>query len=80
MTESDFEEAALMEIIQQQQKIAKAVYQEKLEDNDDVLDWLMSKSHVLPRLNKKIITNNNAVFLDFSGQSGWLYSYFILKP
>ncbi|KAG1695917.1 UDP-glucose:glycoprotein glucosyltransferase 1 [Nymphon striatum] len=68
VTESDFEEAALMEIIQQQQKIAKAVYHGKLEDNDEVLDWLMSKSHVLPRLNKKIITNNNAVFLDFSGQ------------
>lgn len=59
-----------MEVIQQQQKIAKAVFQGQLTDDNDVLDWHMSKGHVLPRLNKKIITNDEASFLDFSGHAG----------
>lgn len=46
----DFEEAVLTEIMAQTPTIQKAVYRGDLTDSDDVIDWLMSRPNVMPRL------------------------------
>lgn len=45
----DFEEAVLTEIMQQTPIIQKNVYKGELADSDNVMDFLMSQPHVMPR-------------------------------
>ena len=68
-SDSDFEESIFSEIIQQTTTLQKAVYKGDLTDSDNLLDYLMNQPHVMPRLNQRILGNNeNAKFLDLSGQ------------
>ncbi|XP_023293347.2 UDP-glucose:glycoprotein glucosyltransferase [Lucilia cuprina] len=68
-SDSDFEEAIFSEIIQQTTSLQKAVYKGDLTDSDNLLDYLMNQPHVMPRLNQRILGNNeNAKFLDLTGQ------------
>lgn len=69
-SDSDFEEAIFSEIIQQTTTLQKAVYRGDLTDSEEILDYLMNQPHVMPRLNQRILGNNeNAKFLDLSGTS-----------
>lgn len=49
-----FEDAVLGEIMRQTSQLQKAIYKNELTDNDDVLEWLMSKKTVMPRINRLI--------------------------
>ncbi|XP_005180667.1 UDP-glucose:glycoprotein glucosyltransferase [Musca domestica] len=67
-SDSDFEEAIFSEIIQQTTTLQKAVYRGDLTDSEEILDYLMNQPHVMPRLNQRILGNNeNAKFLDLTG-------------
>nr|XP_018911723.1 PREDICTED: UDP-glucose:glycoprotein glucosyltransferase [Bemisia tabaci] len=62
----DFEEAVLTEIMAQTPTIQKAVYRGDLTDSDDVIDWLMSRPNVMPRLNERILNSEKSNFIDLS--------------
>ncbi|XP_063697044.1 UDP-glucose:glycoprotein glucosyltransferase [Culicoides brevitarsis] len=64
---NDFEEAVLTEIMQQTPNIQKAVYRGELDDTMVVIDYLMSQSHVMPRLNERILNTEGLKFLDLTG-------------
>lgn len=46
----EFEETILTEIIQQTHALQKAVYNGDLSDRQDVMDYLMTLPHIMPRL------------------------------
>lgn len=56
----------LNEIMKQTPTIQKSVYKGELTDSMDVLDYLMSQKQVIPRLNKKILSNDDSFNLDLS--------------
>ena len=69
-----FEDAVLTEIMKQTPPIQKAIYRSELSDDDDILDWLMNKNTVMPRLNRIILgldknsaTGQKNKFIDFTG-------------
>ncbi|XP_065333723.1 UDP-glucose:glycoprotein glucosyltransferase isoform X1 [Cloeon dipterum] len=79
-----FEEAVLTEIMAQTPSIQRAVYKGKLTDSDDVLDFLMDKPNVMPRLNERILDSKSR-YLDMSGNSvesakDWPSSFASLIP
>nr|XP_027205902.1 UDP-glucose:glycoprotein glucosyltransferase 1-like [Dermatophagoides pteronyssinus] len=49
-----FEEAVLSEIMRQSSQFQKAIYKAEITDEDDILEWLMSKKTVMTRLNRVI--------------------------
>lgn len=49
-----FEDAVLSEIMRQSSQLQKAIYKNELTDQDDILEWLMSKKTVMTRLNRII--------------------------
>ena len=51
----DFEEELLTEPRKDTQMIQKEVYRGRLSDGMDVLDWLMSRENIMPRLNQRIL-------------------------
>ncbi|XP_065075789.1 UDP-glucose:glycoprotein glucosyltransferase [Ochlerotatus camptorhynchus] len=63
----DFEETILTEIMQQTPTIQKAVYKGDLNDGEPAIDYLMKQPHVMPRLNQRILSVEDPVFLDVSG-------------
>ena len=69
-----FEEIVLTEIMKQTTDIQKAIYKGELTDSDDVLDWLMSRKNVMPRLNRLILglddsSKSTHNYIDFSGKT-----------
>ena len=38
-------------------------------DDDDCLDYLMKQPHIMPRLNDRILKDEDSVFLDYTGES-----------
>lgn len=68
LTNDDFEEAVLQEIVQQTPVMQKAVYKGELSDNDNILDFLMDQSHVMPRLHPMILNSQESVYIDLSGK------------
>lgn len=67
LNSDDFEETILTEIMQQTPTIQKAVYKGDLTDGEPVIDFLMKQPHVMPRLNQRILSAEDPVFLDISG-------------
>lgn len=65
----EFEETILQEVMQQTPLFQKAVYRGKFVDSDDTLDYLMSQPNVMPRLNERILGQDNSFYLDMSGKS-----------
>ena len=53
-----FEESIIMKMMQLTQEIQMAVYKGELHDSINLLDWLMNKEEIMPRLNPRILTNN----------------------
>ncbi|KAK6167193.1 hypothetical protein SNE40_021285 [Patella caerulea] len=51
-----FEEGVVSEILSNTPAIQKAAYNGHLHDGDVVLDWLMNKENVLPRLNSRVLS------------------------
>ncbi|XP_058455757.1 UDP-glucose:glycoprotein glucosyltransferase [Malaya genurostris] len=67
LNSDDFEETILTEIMQQTPSIQKAVYKGDLNDGEPVIDFLMKQQHVMPRLNQRILSADDPIFLDVSG-------------
>lgn len=56
LTQDGFEEGVIMQIMTMTPEIQQAVYQSKLHDGHNTLEWLMEQDHVLPRLNSRVLT------------------------
>ena len=65
----DFEEALMMAIMKETTPIQKAIYHNKLKDEDDCLDYLMKQPNIMPRLNDRILKSEDLNFLDLTGES-----------
>ena len=44
-------------------------FRNQLTDDDDCLDYLMKQPHIMPRLNDRILKDEDSVFLDYTGES-----------
>uniref|UniRef100_A0A182J6H8 UDP-glucose:glycoprotein glucosyltransferase n=1 Tax=Anopheles atroparvus TaxID=41427 RepID=A0A182J6H8_ANOAO len=69
LTSEEFEETILTEIMQQTPTIQKAVYMGDLHEGEPVIDYLMKQPHVMPRLNQRILAQDEPQFLDMSGRA-----------
>lgn len=65
--DSDFEEAIFTEIMTHTSNLQKAVYKGELTDNDVAIDYLMNQPHVMPRLNQRILSQEDVKYLDING-------------
>ena len=50
-----FEEELMMAIMRATNELQKAVYHNKLQEGDDVLDYLMRQPNIMPRLNDRVL-------------------------
>lgn len=69
LTIDDFEELILHQVMSQTSSFQKAVFHGKLSDKDDVVDHIMSQPNVMPRLNQRILSKENNVFLEVTGKA-----------
>ncbi|XP_056004849.1 UDP-glucose:glycoprotein glucosyltransferase 1-like isoform X3 [Ostrea edulis] len=65
LTEDTFEEGVVSQIMAQTPDIQKAVYQGNLHDYMNILEYLMEKEHILPRMNSRVLSPPKKS-LDFS--------------
>jgi len=65
----DFEEALMMSIMKETTVVQKAIYRNQMTDEDECLDYLMKQPHIMPRLNDRILKDEDSVFLDYTGES-----------
>ena len=56
----DFEEQLLTSIMSETQVLQRAVYKNQLTDSMEMLDYLMARDNIMPRLNQRILTSNTA--------------------
>uniref|UniRef100_A0A182QRW2 UDP-glucose:glycoprotein glucosyltransferase n=1 Tax=Anopheles farauti TaxID=69004 RepID=A0A182QRW2_9DIPT len=68
LTSDEFEETILTEIMQQTPTLQKAVYMGDLHEGEPVIDYLMKQPHVMPRLNQRILSQDEPQFIDMSGR------------
>ncbi|KAH8364725.1 hypothetical protein KR084_010742 [Drosophila pseudotakahashii] len=65
--DSDFEEAIFTEIMTHTTNLQKAVYKGEMTDSDVAIDYLMNQPHVMPRLNQRILSQEDVKYLDVNG-------------
>jgi len=65
----EIEEAALTFIMKETQNLQRAVYNGHLTDSKDVLDYLMERDQIMPRLNDRVLSSDNAKYVDFLGEA-----------
>ncbi|XP_060561389.1 UDP-glucose:glycoprotein glucosyltransferase 1-like, partial [Ruditapes philippinarum] len=56
LNQDNFEEGVISEIMQSTPEIQQNVYQGRLNEGHNVLEWLMEKDNVLPRLNSRVLS------------------------
>ena len=56
----EIEEAALTFIMKETQNLQRAVYNGHLTDSKDVLDYLMERDQIMPRLNDRVLSSGEA--------------------
>ncbi|XP_045201595.2 UDP-glucose:glycoprotein glucosyltransferase 1-like isoform X2 [Mercenaria mercenaria] len=56
LNQDNFEEGVISEIMQATPELQQNVYQGRLHDGHNVLEWLMEKDNVLPRLNSRVLS------------------------
>lgn len=69
ITVDDFEEAVLQEVMLQTPTFQKAIYRGRLQDKDDIFEYIMTRPNVMPRLNERILSKDSSVNLDMSGRA-----------
>uniref|UniRef100_A0A182RZF1 UDP-glucose:glycoprotein glucosyltransferase n=1 Tax=Anopheles funestus TaxID=62324 RepID=A0A182RZF1_ANOFN len=69
LTSDEFEETILTEIMQQTPTLQKAVYMGDLHEGEPVIDYLMKQPHVMPRLNQRVLSQDEPHFIDMSGRA-----------
>jgi UDP-glucose:glycoprotein glucosyltransferase len=67
LNNEDFEEAMMMAIMKTTNELQKAVYKNQLKDSDDVLDYLMKQSNIMPRLNDRILKGDTSDYVAMTG-------------
>jgi len=67
LTEEDFEEQLLSVLMKETQIIQRAVYKNQLDDSQDVINFLMSRENIMPRLNQKILSISDSKVMDMAG-------------
>jgi len=67
LTEEDFEEQLLTALMKETQVIQRAVYKNNLNDRMDVLDFLMNRENIMPRLNQKVLSSADSPVLNMAG-------------
>ncbi|XP_076033465.1 UDP-glucose-glycoprotein glucosyltransferase isoform X2 [Oratosquilla oratoria] len=65
----EMEEAVLTEVMHTTRNLQHSVYKGELTDKDVVIDWLMAKPNIMPRLNKRILHQDTSTFIDLTGFS-----------
>ncbi|WAR27836.1 UGGG-like protein [Mya arenaria] len=55
LTQDSFEEGVITEIMQATPEFQQNVYQGRLHEGHNILEWVMEKDHVLPRLNSRVL-------------------------
>ncbi|XP_063547254.1 UDP-glucose:glycoprotein glucosyltransferase [Cydia strobilella] len=61
------EEALVSALSRHTGRFQRAVFRGELSDMDDAVDFLMKQSHIMPRLNKRILSSEPSQYLDLSG-------------
>lgn len=61
------EEALVTSLSRHTGKLQRAVFRGELSDNDDAVDYLMKQPHVMPRLNRRVLSSESSQYLDLSG-------------
>ncbi|KAL3846980.1 hypothetical protein ACJMK2_017920, partial [Sinanodonta woodiana] len=56
LNQDNFEEGVVSEMLSATPEIQQAVYQGRLHDGHQTLEWLMQRENVLPRLNSKVLS------------------------
>ena len=68
--ESDvFEESVITKIMQQTQEIQVAVYRSTLHDGINLIDWLMNKDNIMPRLNPRILSSQERQYVELGSST-----------
>jgi UDP-glucose:glycoprotein glucosyltransferase len=60
-----FEESVITKIMHLTQDIQMAVYRGQLHDSMNLLDWLMNKDNIMPRLNPRVLSQQRQ-YIDLS--------------
>ncbi len=55
-----FEEELMMSIMRATNELQRAVYHNKLKESDDVLEYLMKQSNIMPRLNDRVLKTSSS--------------------
>eukprot|EP00090_Calanus_glacialis_P019622 TRINITY_DN3011_c0_g1_i1.p1 TRINITY_DN3011_c0_g1~~TRINITY_DN3011_c0_g1_i1.p1 ORF type:complete len:1524 (+),score=468.92 TRINITY_DN3011_c0_g1_i1:46-4617(+) len=67
LTSEDFEEQLLTTIMKETQVLQRAVYKNQLTDSMDLLDFLMQRENIMPRLNQRILSSSNTPMIALAG-------------
>jgi UDP-glucose:glycoprotein glucosyltransferase len=67
LNSEDFEEQLLTTIMAETQVLPRAVYKNQLTDSMDLLDYLMSRENIMPRLNQRILGSHAAPMVQLAG-------------
>ena len=61
----------MMSIMRNTNDLQRAVYRGQIVDEDDVLDYLMKQSNIMPRLNDRILNQDTVKYVDIAGKTSW---------
>merc|ERR1719334_2273942 len=67
LNQEDFEEQLLTSVMKETQVLQRAVYKHDLTDSHALLDSLMSRDNIRPRLNQRILSSPSAPLLSMAG-------------
>ena len=67
LNNEEFEEAMMMSIMRTTNELQKAVYKNQLKEHDDVTDYLMKQSNIMPRLNDRILKEEQSTYIPMTG-------------
>ncbi|GBP59650.1 UDP-glucose:glycoprotein glucosyltransferase [Eumeta japonica] len=61
------EEALVGALSRHTGRLQRAVFRGELSDPDDAVEYLMKQSHIMPRLNRRVLASESSQYLDLSG-------------
>jgi UDP-glucose:glycoprotein glucosyltransferase len=59
-----FEESVITKVMTLTQDIQMAVYRGQLHESMNLLDWLMNKDNIMPRLNPRVLSTQERQYID----------------
>ncbi|CAB3237406.1 unnamed protein product [Arctia plantaginis] len=61
------EEALVTSLSRHTGRLQRAVFRGEVSDTEDAVDYLMKQSHIMPRLNRRVLASDPSQYLDLSG-------------